>query len=576
MNRTPLPVHRPLLEEVSELDLMTEFVLGATVDSDAELPDGRRKTLTPNSRLDSFILFTEVYHEITVTLEYVDVLDDEDLMVVEFFSFPGSGFSIGLHPGEENPTESIDLGPKAPFLQRIVMQQFVRQAPDAKDLHWLSIGYLRLEAYNGQVLEVGRRMPTGAEYHTSSEGVKIFVLEAKEVLGPCMISGMGQHKMEAFCMQVIKLPPQADPLDMLEFCIHGRAKAGLHRAEDAEKMTEQFVCVEAMEVQNLVFQLWDRLYFWTGTRGAVDQMKPFFFDFIRRAVALNESEISMAVQRAQRQLAYRVQKNLWAVPDIWIEWMEGREYPDPFAGVKMVRIFAAFAKTMASCQTVLLSKCQVNCYMVAFLEPESRFNKCVAICTMICQIGLILQLASGLDLHHRGLSEYFILSESVVLAPILTIFGAMLVYKQASNSWDFRRAFPGFSTSPWGLMDILANMVSSVMAIALNFILLVTAETQVDFVLNSVAAFFIVELDDQAVFIDGEAASDLYRSQMINILDQNLREVDERFFEWRLADEARQKGFLVDTGRCTIFKAEPSACGTLLDAHSRPSMKGVA
>jgi len=55
----------------------------------------------------------------------------------------------------------------------------------------------------------------------------------------------------------------------------------------------------------------------------------------------------------------------------------------------------------------------------------------------------------------------------------------------------------------------------------------------VDYVLNSIAAIFILELDDSVVFLDDDGITDLHRRMLMKDFQHRIKSIDDKFFEHR-------------------------------------------
>jgi hypothetical protein len=98
-------------------------------------------------------------------------------------------------------------------------------------------------------------------------------------------------------------------------------------------------------------------------------------------------------------------------------------------------------------------------------------------------------------------SSYFALKESVIVTPIIGIFSTMLVYKQILNVFAIRRAYPNMSRHLMGFFEIFANGFLGIAILIIQVLLVAKQDNRVEYVLNSIAAIFILELDDSVVFL---------------------------------------------------------------------------
>ena len=118
-----------------------------------------------------------------------------------------------------------------------------------------------------------------------------------------------------------------------------------------------------------------------------------------------------------------------------------------------------------------------------------------------------------------------------------------------------REAFPEFATHPLGYLDRIFNRWLGVAVVILNYILLITCDKKLDFVLNSTAAFFIIELDDVAVFLDADGITDLYRRLLLKELRTNLKEIDDELYfkeGWEGGGDGQE--LVLDEDACEVVR----------------------
>jgi len=548
---------------------MTEFLLGA------ERPEGVE--LDKKSELDRMLLLTESYDRIWVTTrEFWQLEGGASLSLISGFEFGRGSKTKRTSARDEGiiqmtfkkPTDQrhyAEMGEKAPFLRNLEIQQVVYENKNGSNGAWLGISYFRIEDETS-CLEVGSKFAPGLSSTTKSpsgEPCVVRFLQPLRVDSPCMIAGVGDHQALPFCLQIISVP-KGPTKSILHECFHGKAKAGVSDAAVAwtdagetvyTRMDSQLICLESDEPLQLLNELWEDMLS-CPDKWVVYRAQPKIFDFLDRALSERDTKLIMSVLRLERHLAHRIQNRLNQKSPFRVTTLE-----EEACRVSLRRVFSSLSRRMARCQNILVNKPEMNCYTVAFLKPE-LFTKVAAFVTIICQLSLVAVLVNGVNFNF---SELLAIKDTVYLAPVIACFASMLCYKQATNSLAFRRAFPEFGRHAWGYLDFSVNLVVGVLVVLLNYIVLVSCDSQLDFVLNSVAAFFIVELDDFSVFLDADGVTDLYRSHMVNFVHQDLDSIQEKlYFRWRDLQASQVE---INFAKCDMVERP---LPTLLERRSQP------
>jgi hypothetical protein len=91
-----------------------------------------------------------------------------------------------------------------------------------------------------------------------------------------------------------------------------------------------------------------------------------------------------------------------------------------------------------------------------------------------------------------------------------------------SNSFALRRAYPEMGKSLMGIFEGIGNILIGLAVLVIQFIIVTRQDNRLEYVLNSVATIFIIELDDQAVFEDLDGISVLNRKYLTKSLKDRI------------------------------------------------------
>ena len=155
------------------------------------------------------------------------------------------------------------------------------------------------------------------------------------------------------------------------------------------------------------------------------------------------------------------------------------------------------------------------------LKDSSNVNIITAIIVFLCQLGLMFILLMSVIKEEWG-GESFVLKESIFITPVITLFSIVLVWKQSSNSFTLFKAYPGMKTTLMGFFEVVGNIIIGVVVLIIQFIIVMKQDTRLEYVLNSVATIFILELDDQAVFEDLDSIAVLNRKFLTRRFLKNI------------------------------------------------------
>lgn len=164
-----------------------------------------------------------------------------------------------------------------------------------------------------------------------------------------------------------------------------------------------------------------------------------------------------------------------------------------------------------------------NCYVIAYLKDDLQ-HKLIAFLAFIVQFALTYVLLMNV-VHDDEDKKLFPreLKESSVLVPILTAFTILLVLKPLSSLLNIRRAYPDAKSLFY--IDLFANGLLGLAIIVIQFMIIAKQDNRLDFVLNSIAAIFILELDDNCVFVDEDEITDLHRQKLMKLFRQKIDEI---------------------------------------------------
>ena len=475
-------------------------------------------TLTPNSELLELILISERTSKITILgqecegAEIVSALlfDDGniDLRVRDSDKQEKDGF-----PFKETTRNTIELD--TPFLDEIIMQQTIYSAHDQPHLYGRRITYLKIR--HGDVsVEVGMRR------NPENKPGKCVIMPEEAVMGPCMITGVGMHNQDIMSLQIIQGMPGSNPSRFPEHLFaYGKSKVGLVnlRPEGGFKKIEKslFVGLEDSDpnVMAVVSKLHSFMKSWYSSRSSIHRMFPDLYSLIDQSITENDRSVIFSTFRLERHLKYRIQRGI-----------NGHSFDsDPFLRMKLYQVVQCLASTLESCQRIIVNKPAMNCYSAGYLAGDLP-HLLIALLVLVTQFGLTYVLFLSIITDHSE-TQYFALQESVIVTPIIAVFSAMLVYKQISNSFAIRRAYPGMGNHFLGVCDILANGILGIAILVIQVIIVAKQDNRIEYVLNSIAAIFILELDDSSVFFDDDATTDLHRRLLMKDFTDRVKGISK-------------------------------------------------
>ncbi len=236
---------------------------------------------------------------------------------------------------------------------------------------------------------------------------------------------------------------------------------------------------------------------------------------------------------------------------------------DPIRGlailVKMREIWVRYVRLMQACRTMHIEQADLNCYHIAYLSTFNReaigvtTEMVIAGITAFCQVGLMILLGVSVS-EMEG--PWFHFTMNKVIVPIIFIFTLMVVWKQMENSSKFYKTFTNYNATikkersasilpswlchvhmDWSKTRIISktldfgfNIGGSLLVVFFNFFLLAFAESRIEVVMNSVAALFIIELDDSAVFVNEQVKLDLIRRCLVFYFQKDLKTIESIYW----------------------------------------------
>lgn len=534
--------------------ILHEFVIGQQSNSEiSEVED--------LSMVNNVYILTESIKEVAIcghrigTKFLTDNLDDHEALTK--ISFDNE--EVDLHVrnvSKRREGASLELG-DTPFLDRITLQQtrYVEEINPKK--YSRRISYLRLER-GGRSVEIGR------EKQLSESNPALYkILPLEKVTGPCMISGVGMDNNDICSLQIISavesnsgevLSCESIPPYLYSY---GKSEIGLIRLDRDDKVNrdfgimgfEQAIGFDILDVARRQYQYMANRY---ADRTALQQLYPDYYEMIDRVVYDNIEDIIYSVLRLERHLRWRVFHDI-----------RGESYvdSDPFLRLKLYKIIQSLSSTVERGKLIRDNRPSMNCYAIAYLEGN-RLNNLTASIVFLCQLGLMFILFMSV-IEEEYSRDSFVLTESIFITPVITLFSIVLVWKQSSNTFTLFKAYPGMKTTLMGIFEVVGNIIIGVAVLIIQFIIVMKQDTRLDYVLNSVATIFILELDDQAVFEDLDSIAVLNRKFLTKRFLKNIEGLDDNLFKHNNWFSARNE-FKINIEDCILIEETFSSTATIV------------
>ncbi len=532
-----------------------------------------KQTLTPNSVPTSSILFSENYSKIifhmykednTNNLSAIEI--DNDVIIGT--KNPDSKSIEIIFKKDDKPSlngnNMLFSGSSLEFPKRtknyfdsMEIQEVIKQACDNKYLYWSSITYFRIN-YNNQEYILGEKKPVGMVKLNDANNILLEYdfLEPIIINKPFFISGLISHNANICSIQIIELNSE-DINTFQNEIFYNRGSIGIIEGKsdtgDFELknmiMNHNIITIENMKPNQLLYMLHERMGGWTYDKSVISTYYPKFLSLIDEAMIEREFDVIHSVMRLDRYLKSLIQRENFQLNS-------HKKYQlNLELAVKLYNVWKPLNNSMKLIQKIHDSDIELNCYQVAYLS-KSKKDLVYAITTIICQIGLLILL--GLSLLEVNIDNIFPLLEGRIIIPIIFIFTQYIVQKQISNTLIFMELFPKVRFSFLGICDLFSNVVAAGLIVLLNFFVLAFSDSLMDIVLNSLAALFIIELDDNMVFISSNAKDDLYKQKVVSFFNESIKNIDDIYFSidvWKHQGVFKLKeDYEVDRELCTIIK----------------------
>jgi hypothetical protein len=300
-------------------------------------------------------------------------------------------------------------------------------------------------------------------------------------------------------------------------------------------MDYQLIGIEDPEVLSLLTFIFSRIAYISPTEEGLNRYYPIFLSLIDRAIVNRDFTVIHAVKRIYRMLNYLIYKENEDEELIRIKKTVGIYVPEKKTTlfdiekpllVKLNKIWKCFSETANKSQQIHQSQISLNAYQVSLLSGQYYGFSIITILCQICLIGLI-----GVNFKEANLSKIFPIIEGKIIIPVITIFSCIMTWKQMTNTRDFRNIFPDLKWKYFSsYLDIFSNYLCAIAIVVFNFFLLAFNDSLIDIVLNSIAALFIIELDDTAVFLTSDSLMDLLKQKLINEMFDRFKQIPSIYF----------------------------------------------
>lgn len=202
------------------------------------------------------------------------------------------------------------------------------------------------------------------------------------------------------------------------------------------------------------------------------------------------------------------------------------------------------------------SNIELNCYQIAYLSNKLS-DKLSSTITFIFQIYLTVLLSMSFfnnKVYYDGVIFYELL-ESRITIPIIFLYNLNKICKQIYNTKKFLKCYThnilynindqmwlsrkgakikytiNFSKLLMLFFDIIVNIFISVFNLILNIYLIGYSNTLIEIVLNSIATLFIIELDDNILYITEYSKDYLKYDYLSNIHKFDIITYNNNFFK---------------------------------------------
>ena len=172
--------------------------------------------------------------------------------------------------------------------------------------------------------------------------------------------------------------------------------------------------------------------------------------------------------------------------------------------IKIKKYWNVLYKSATFCKKLIKYTPSLNVFSLSYLDGK-WINKIRSYVTFVTQITLFYNLCATLaDETVVDWNEFAVENvEFLVFAIIISFTLILLVRKQIKTFIEFNKTFEikyvNIFTSTDLICSFIINFIMSGLLVPLSFIIIIYSDNSLDLVLNSLAALFVLELDDQIV-----------------------------------------------------------------------------
>ena len=470
--------------------------------------------------------------------------DDEEVMFEKHVQWNDGGIDTTMGGGMNHNCRNHALRSSMklsnpPFVDEIILQQtcFSTAAVDglsanhpssssSQNLYSRRITYIKIRIENRWI-----EMGTLRNVSDSVEGNYIVLPKERVIGGKCMISGVGMHHSDIICLQVIHIPDHSTNFNILpsssllkfvkqhhdhHLYTYTPIESTLGYSVNLQSRQElpiieqtHLVAYEKSDpdVMQIITTLFDYMLNTCSSRLAIHRVLPDLYSILERGVTQNDRNVIFATLRIQRHLRYRVRKDFRNRNKH--EQEQCKFDHDPFVRLKLYKVMQCLENTFERYLSITMYQPSMNCYSAAFLSmgfSHEYFYTMIATLVFIVQIGLSFMLClnilqSGSNVPSLQWDERFLL-----LSPVIAIFIIIVSYTKVKNMYATMNAYPEMKRTRLGIFHFITNGVLGLLLPIIQFLIMVvvTADDDhiMDFVLDSIVVFFILKLDDFALFLN--------------------------------------------------------------------------
>ena len=185
-----------------------------------------------------------------------------------------------------------------------------------------------------------------------------------------------------------------------------------------------------------------------------------------------------------------------------------------------------------------------NAFTVTYLD-DSINNKVASLFSFIGQMSLTVLLIYGIinsynenddsSDENEGIDATYV-SMAVIMGIIILYLVKVQISSHASFCKVFGLKYMGLhkdALSIYVLLSFLVNCVVAVFLIFISIIIMMNSSDQIEFVLNSIAVLFVLELDDQIIEVSDDETESMYFNYIINnYIITGLNNINPHYFEF--------------------------------------------